>query len=298
MKLATHEMFKKELSKADGLRQISESDHLMLQKTLLEMIKDIDSLAQKCSIPYMLGGGTALGAVRHSGFIPWDDDVDINIERRYVNKLIKAIRKELPDKYEVIVPGENKEYESVFIQIQKKGTIYRENLSLPDELSGIKIDVFVLENTFDNKALRLLHGLMTNAWLFLMSCIRFYERRDEFTGLAGNSIKIKAVVAIKSAIGKIFAGSKDKVYSDLLKIIRACRDDKSKYVTFPSGRGHFFGELTRREPFASTKRVPFEDTALPVTVDSDNYLKRLFGDYMTMPGEAGRERHMLYDLKF
>ena len=66
---------------------------------LLEMLKDIDALCRKHNIPYFLNGGTALGAVRHKGFIPWDDDADISMMREDFDRFREVVKTDLPDKY-------------------------------------------------------------------------------------------------------------------------------------------------------------------------------------------------------
>ena len=294
---STHDMFKAEVSKSDKLHTLTNDEQIELKKMLLEMIKDIDALSEKNKIKYTLGGGTALGAVRHGGFIPWDDDVDINIERKYVDILVRKINAEFSWKYKVITPGRTKGYESVFYQIQRRGTIFKESESLPDDLSGVKIDMFVLENTFNNRFIRVLHGVMTDLWLFFMSCVRFYERKNEYMGLAEGNLKAEIIIKIKGIVGRLLYKYKSKIYIDLLRIVRACKDNRSEYVTFPSGRKHFFGELTKRSKYTEYVRINFEDTMLPVTADYDNYLKRLFGDYMSMPDEEKRERHLIYSIK-
>ncbi len=69
------------------------------QNRLLEILLEIDRICRKHNIPYFINGGNALGAVRHGGFIPWDDDIDINLKREDYLKLIKIIEKELPNRF-------------------------------------------------------------------------------------------------------------------------------------------------------------------------------------------------------
>ena len=82
----------------------------MLQNKLLEMMKDIDKICQKNDINYFLAGGSCLGAVRHHGFIPWDDDMDIAMSRVEYNKFVKALKKDLGDKYVFHCYEKNKKY--------------------------------------------------------------------------------------------------------------------------------------------------------------------------------------------
>ena len=70
-----------------------------IHKVLLEMMKDLDAVLRKHNIPYWLAGGSALGAVRHQGFIPWDDDMDITMLRSDYERFLKEAVPDLPDRY-------------------------------------------------------------------------------------------------------------------------------------------------------------------------------------------------------
>jgi lipopolysaccharide cholinephosphotransferase len=87
-------------------------------------------------------------------------------------------------------------------------------------------------------------------------------------------------------------------YKKVQKCLMECRDENSRYVTIPSGRGHFWGELYEREPFLQLVDMQFEDLQLSVSADYDNYLRRLYGDYQKLPPESAREHHVIYEVRF
>ena len=95
---------------------------------LLEMLKDIDALCRKHNIPYFLNGGTALGAVRHKGFIPWDDDADISMMREDFDRFREVIKTDLPDKYVAQCFANDRRYNVLIpgMKIRKKGTYLKE----------------------------------------------------------------------------------------------------------------------------------------------------------------------------
>ncbi len=129
-----------------------------VHKVLLEMLKDIDALCEKHGIDYYLTAGTCLGAVRHNGFIPWDDDADISMRREDYNKLLEVLKEEMPnDKYYYQCIDTHKEYNVLIpaMKIRRKGTYLREVNSLLankcKDGDGIFVDIFVVDYVSDKK---------------------------------------------------------------------------------------------------------------------------------------------------
>lgn len=132
-----------------------------VHKVLLEMLKDIDEICQKHNIPYFLNGGSALGAFRHKGFIPWDDDADIAMMKDDYLRFIKVLKKHLPDKYVFHCYDEDKRYNPLIprMKIRKKGTYIKEVNKLLEnrikECDGIFVDIFVYDYCSNNKLMDL-----------------------------------------------------------------------------------------------------------------------------------------------
>ncbi len=297
--LTTNEIFKQQLSKGGTLHQLTDEELSRMQDTVLEIAKDVTAVCDRHGIPYTLGGGTALGAIRHQGFIPWDDDIDLNVEGRYIPELCEYIEKELCDKYILSVPCKTSGYYSMFVEVHKRGTIVREDAHTPDDISGIKIDIFSFENTYDDPARRILHGLLCDGGSFLLSCMRMHLFKKEYLALAGDNEKAKTIINIKSILGLIPA-----LFPKLSLILvrhwhTMCRDNNSRYVTCPTGRRHFAGELRSRSGFEQTYGARFEDAEFRLSKDSKTYMVRLYGkDFMKLPPEEKREKHIVYELDF
>ena len=128
-----------------------------VQLVLLEMLKDIDALCKKHNIRYWLTGGSALGAVRHKGFIPWDDDADIGMLREDYEKFQRVVH-ELVDAYITQCFETHREYNVLVppMKVRKKGTYCVEyNALLKNKCrdsDGLFIDIFVLDHVSENKA--------------------------------------------------------------------------------------------------------------------------------------------------
>ena len=156
--LQTNEIIKERLSRKEGMRRLSSDETEAIKRIVLETTLDVVEICTELDIPYMLGGGSALGAVRHQGFIPWDDDIDLNIPREYIDSLLDEVERRYPDKYYVEAPLRTPGYLSSFIQIHRRGTVFQEYLVQKEENCGVKIDIFVIENTYNNPIRRKWNG--------------------------------------------------------------------------------------------------------------------------------------------
>lgn len=295
--LQTNELLKENLSRKSGLHRLTVEETEKIKKVVFEAALDVIQICEEKDIPYMLGGGSALGAVRHKGFIPWDDDIDLNIPRKDIPQLIEAIENRYPDKYYIEAPLYTEGYLSSFIQVHRRNTVFQEYMHQDKKNCGIKLDIFIIENTYNNALHRMWHGACVQAGLFFLSCYRMYAWRDEFKKLAEGNRKAGCVMAVKRCIGRLFAFNPKGLYRSVQRKMAQCRDDASEYITIPSGRNHFFGELYPRNTFMKLQRMEFEGHMLYVTSDYKNYLTRLYGNYMEIPPEDKREHHVLYDLK-
>ena len=150
----------------------------MVQKKIYEMMKDIDKLCEKNNIDYFLTDGTCLGAVRHKGFIPWDDDLDIGMSRSDYIKFIKALEKDLPDKYVYHCYEKIKKYIVTWpaMKIRLKNTYIKErNVLLKNkckDCDGIFIDVFIYDSVSNYKIFDIPFRLVNT---LLMPIIVFFE---------------------------------------------------------------------------------------------------------------------------
>jgi len=273
-----------------------------LKSVLLEMLVDFIDFAEKNDIKYILGGGSALGAVRHHGFIPWDDDIDINVTRKDFKKMMTVFQKELGEKYILCCPELTKGHGMLMSQIKKKGTICKSfnELSKEDEQCGICLDLFVMENVYDNPIMRRIQGFLSLAFGYLTSsrktwldlpCLMQYLNPDSPAALSFRK---------KAKLGRILIGIKlDGLTKFSNKIYKMCKDDKSKYVTFPSGRRHFWGEMQLRSDLCERKEALFENIKVYIPSNEKAYFTSLYGpDYMTPPLEQKRETHPIMELDF
>ena len=248
-----------------------------VQECLLQMLKDIDTVMRENSIPYFLDAGTALGAIRHHGFIPWDDDADIGILKEDYERFLTAMEKDLPEDY-VIQCFENDDRYNVLIpavKIRRKGSYIREkNVLLSnrctgyDGCDGLFIDVMVYDTVSTHKTTGLLYRL-SNYALTVPEII------------LDNVFQVNPV-----GIKKQFLQNADR-YSQL------ARSEHSEYLGLDLTwvwNGFFPPYQYKRDELFPARYVKFEDTYLPVPNHYDIYLKKCFGEsYMQEP--AAYMRH-------
>ena len=250
-----------------------------VQMTLLDMLKDLDKLCQIHDIPYFLVGGSALGAVRHQGFIPWDDDADIAMMRKDYERFLKVLYNDCPKGYYYQCFDTHKEYNVLIpaMKFRKKGTYVKEVNSLLankcKDGDGLFVDIFIIDYVAENNKTDFIHRVASDA---MMPLITFFEN------IHINPVPLKKMF-VHHAInyGKRNKGSKLIGY-DLTWTFNS----PLKPICFPY------------DSIYPVKYVPFEGILLPIPNDHDTYLKSEFGDtYMQYPSEINQQPKHIIDIK-
>lgn len=146
-----------------------------LQDVELMILKDVVKILEKHDLKYYIYGGSLLGTIRHGGFIPWDDDIDIILFREDFDKALDILKNELPDKYDLIQMNYIEDCFGSFAKVSLKGTTFsRWYTSYVNYELGINIDLFILDNIPKSDFLGKLHhfGYVFCYQFVINSCIK------------------------------------------------------------------------------------------------------------------------------
>lgn len=259
-----------------------------LQKKQLEILDEIKRLCEKHKIKYWLDSGSCLGAVRHKGFIPWDDDIDLGMLRKDYDKFIKICKKELDNKFYLQTTETDNNFALEFTKIRMNNTLLREKLNEGKNIhQGIFIDIFPYDNTSNNKFIR-------NYLQYKTAILRILVLR-----------KLGYTVKPKSLFQKIFINILTFL-SQFINIKNIRKKLNKIYYKYKTGEyvavfvgTNIKGNVHKASIFKETINVPFEDRMYPIPKKYDEYLTNGYGDYMTPPPKAIREiGHGITEIKF
>lgn len=269
-----------------------------LKEVELQILKDFITICKKYNLTYFSTGGTAIGALRHKGFIPWDDDIDVNMLRSDYDKFMEVAPKEFGDKYIFMDATTEPRYPLMFGKMVKRGTRFiEEAYQQANYPLGIYIDIFPYDKTPENPVLR--KKWIKKTWyiarMHVLTLIPNPKLPDGMSGIK----KMIAGLGCRMVYGlfKLIRLTPDKTYQKYLKWATSCPEpDSDLYIDY----SYLTGEnlmIRTREAFP-TFEVPFEDTTVAMVQNYDDFLRPEYGDYMQLPPEDQRHNHFAAYIDF
>lgn len=285
--------------KTGYLKELPNEQSKAQKKLLLEMYKDISKLCDEHGLIYMMGGGSCLGAVRHQGFIPWDDDLDLMMPRDSYEKLILLLSNNLlGDQYEYDTPNKKKDCKNTFLKIYRKGTydveITSENAPGP---KGIFIDVFPMDYAPANMFMRKVKALCSDFLQAVCSCVLYVEYPSAlYKEFMLQTDEGRKRYKHRMFLGKFFGMVPHHKWVWWFDRLNAtCK--KTPYITIPTGRKHYLGECRPASVYLPVKMAIFEGIEVNLPNDVETYLTSMYKNYMDIPPVGKRERHFVYKFK-
>lgn len=239
-----------------------------MQHRMTEMLLCFDEICKRNNITYWLCSGTLLGAVRHKGYIPWDDDLDVEILHKDYDRLMEALKRELPEKYSIQNADTDKGYFFCFAKMRDKESFLEETNHYDRifEQRGIFIDIFTYE-----KFPPLLNWIACRAHGFSYKVMKNPEYNDE---------------QARRKVRKIYKVCNNFVFPVLRFLAWFCPTKELRYspgIPYPN-------TIIPEETFPTT-RMEFDGHQFSVPKDCDAYLRRKFGNYMQLPDLDSIHQH-------
>ena len=248
-----------------------------VQHRLLNIATVVDELCAKHGIPFYMIAGTMLGAVRHKGFIPWDDDMDFAVPYQHYAELISVLNKELPPNLRCLTYDKSETYIIPWIKVEDVETKVIDNsLYLEeDKMPGLTIDIFPLVSCNKGRCCHTVQKIQR--WIKTLRFIYSQStQNNSIKSIVKRSIKFIFPVSAKGINDRIMRLT-DSILPGEYYVIPMDPNYSNRYFPIP-----WFEPLTRYE---------FEDKLLSGVFKYDNYLKEVYGDYMVLPPIEKRRIH-------
>jgi lipopolysaccharide cholinephosphotransferase len=269
---------------------ISSEDLRRLQLTELEIATEVTDLCDKHGIPYVLLGGSALGARRHQGFIPWDDDIDMGMLRKDFDRFVEITETELPRSLYLQYWLDDPHMGAPFAKVRLNNTRVLESTSKDTGgHKGISIDIFPFDNVPD--------GIAEVVWKLKL---KFWKRvLRHKCGYTIRELPLPAYLAdlLPRAASRLF--SVEHAKREMHRLMTEYIDRPSHRVLAVGGAYDFRKDMLERSWFVDRTRHPFEDRSFYCPTKIDDYLAHMYGDFMSLPPVGDRtNKHTILELKF
>lgn len=255
-----------------------------LHKCLLKILDEIDRLCRKYDIPYFLDSGTALGAIRHKGFIPWDDDADVGLLRKDYERFIEVAKTDLSPEFFLQTADIESEYPNFNAKIRLNGTHFPEQFNEKRNIhKGISVDIFPFDYV-KNDEKKIISNL--KFYRFLISIHQFTVNRENNTTFLKKTLRFICKKLPTYRLLKRLALTKHLRKPTEKVVCYTYRMNSNKILCFDTN------------DLNSVHYTKFADRNYLIMDGYDSYLKTLYGDYMKLPPENERYQHIQEKIDF
>lgn len=260
-----------------------------LQEAERDILKYFIQICNENNIKYYIFGGSLLGTVRHQGFIPWDDDIDVMMFRKDYKKFAEIFEKKQSDKFYLISTENQKDYFLFFPKLMMKGTKFKEWWGdQVDYESGIFMDIFILDGLPANRFRQKLHILRARTLIRMPAIEQLrFKGYPKLTQFVVNSLHY---------LFRLIHLSPDYLKRKALKVLEKYDAEKSRQCFCASTAP--YPQVYEKEDYFPGKEGKFEGMSVNIPNDADKILRIAYGDYMKLPPEDERYNHMTSEIDF
>lgn len=265
-----------------------------LQLALLEIAKDIDRVCRENDIEYFLDSGSCLGAMRHGGFIPWDDDVDLGMMREDYNRFLEVAPDALGEDYVMAHPGNSDRLAGQFAKVWKRGTVFATEETIEAGIDqGIFIDIFPFDEVCADEAAARKQLRSCRIWQSISYLYHSKSINVPDGGIMGAAER--AACAVVHGIVRALLDP-DRIRGKFEQsAFQGAADGSGVYVNMCYAQGGSF----RRDILLPTATLEFEGHPFPAPADPEAYLEIAYGKtWRELPPECQRRNHAPVKLDF
>lgn len=255
----------------------------------MEIVKEVVRICREQGFTYYMLGGTMLGAIRHKGFIPWDDDVDLGMPRKDYDRFLEVAPRELAKHLKLVNFRTDPDYQYYITRILDTGTkVVEERIGNDHKYTNASIDIFPIDGTPNNGLLRKIYFFRVLYHRALMSLC--YKDSIDRKRKRGTLEKLLLWVMEHVPVERFTTPYREKCKID--KLLKSQKVEGSKYI------GNIMGayrtrEIVPAEYYGKGTLYDFEDMQLQGLDMFDEYLSYTYGDYMQLPPEDQRKTHFI-----
>ena len=207
-----------------------------------------------------------------------------------------VFEKELGDKYKFTAPAYKGGFPRGFGRVENPWPVMEDTRG---RKHGLYLDVFPVENVPNNRIHRRIHGIIAHSYIAAAAQVKYFESTDrKYMEEMFPRKKDRIIYYVKMAAGRLLSFRTAKRWYFLADKHNQYKDENSRFVTVPTGRGHYFGEMYERSDVDRTVLHRFEDRMYPIPYNWEKHLRQLYGDYMQIPPEDKREQHWVKSVDF
>ncbi len=277
-------------------REYDDATLKRLQQLELGILKDFIYICDKYELTWFSFAGTAIGAIRHKGFIPWDDDIDVCLPRPDFEKFLQAAWTEFPDKYQILNAETDDRYPLTTTRLMLKGTKFKEMplKDVPCDM-GIFLDIYPFDNVSDDE--KEYRKQAWDAWFWskvlILRCLPKPMLR--FKGVKA-ALVTAACVVINFFLG-LFGFSRRKIYLRCKEAMTRYNDRETSRISYLCDTDRFWNTIALADLYP-IRQLDFEDIQVNFPNRVEKMLAQMYPDYMTLPPVEKRRNHFPYELDF